>query len=145
MPTVERGTVCVEPSGAAARGAGAQRQGADHRDVSATEQRAIERRTAAALARKRRRRKLADGATVPVYVHVMRDDTGQLGDVTDPQIREQIAVLNETYSGGESSTASDTGFRSRSPGRAPLRQHHLAPTGPARRTAPRPARVARTR
>ncbi len=109
MPTVERGTVCVEPSGAAARGDGAQHQGTDHRDVSATEQRAIERQTAAALARQGG--KLADGATVPVYVHVMRDDTGQLGDVTDRQIREQIAVLNETFSGGESSTASDSGFR----------------------------------
>ena len=89
--------------------AGAQHQGTDHRDVSATEQRAIERRTAAALARQGA--KLADGATVPVYVHVMRDDTGQLGDVTDRQIRDQIAVLNETFSGGESSTASDSGFR----------------------------------
>ena len=48
-------------------------------------------------------------ATVPVYIHVMRDAAGN-GDVTDTQISQQIAVLNTTFAGQESSQAANTGF-----------------------------------
>lgn len=48
-------------------------------------------------------------ATVPVYVHVMAGKNGH-GDVTDKQITDQIAVLNTTFSGGESTQAANTGF-----------------------------------
>jgi hypothetical protein len=51
----------------------------------------------------------AAGADVPVYVHVMLDEQGN-GDVTQQQIDDQIDVLNNTYAGGESRAAADTGF-----------------------------------
>jgi hypothetical protein len=46
-------------------------------------------------------------ATVPVYFHVVTD--GATGAVTDEQIAGQIAVLNNTFAGGEGGP--DTGFR----------------------------------
>ena len=46
-------------------------------------------------------------ATIPVYFHVVTD--GAIGAVTDAQIAAQIAVLNNTYAGGEGGAA--TGFR----------------------------------
>ena len=118
MPASERGVSCFGPHdiGAGARG-GADLRGIDHRDISVREQRAIERRTAKILAAKGGRPggggNPSAGATVPVYVHVMRD-ANRNGDVTDAQIDDQIddqiTVLNQTYSGGESRAASDTGF-----------------------------------
>jgi hypothetical protein len=45
-------------------------------------------------------------ATVPVYFHVITD--GATGNVSDSAIREQIRVLNVTYSGGEG--GANTGF-----------------------------------
>jgi hypothetical protein len=100
---------CVDGgSGAAARGG----HGADHRDVSPAEQRAIARQTRARLAAKgvTRGELRTSSATVPVYVHVMAASDGT-GDVTDAQITQQVAVLNETFAGGESADAADTGFR----------------------------------
>lgn len=112
MPSLERaaGNDCVEPADAhtSARGAGPNHQGADHRDVSLQEQLDIEAQTRAILARKGSGREVS--RTVPVYVHVMRDSTGTLGDVTDRQIARQIDVLNKTFGGGESKTAADTGY-----------------------------------
>jgi hypothetical protein len=46
---------------------------------------------------------------VPVYVHVMADARGR-GNVTDTQIAQQVAVLNKTFGGRESTAASATGF-----------------------------------
>jgi hypothetical protein len=85
--------------------------GKDHRDVSASEQRAISDRTRRILERRdvTRSEAAAAAATVPVHVHVMRAADGT-GDVTDAQIAEQIAVLNETFGGQESSAAASTGF-----------------------------------
>jgi len=104
---------CFEPDnvGASARGGADASRGADHRDVSAKEQRAIERRTKLILDRRGySERKPGSGAiTVPVYVHVMAAEDGS-GNVTDKQIADQIAVLNTTFGGGESSTAANTGF-----------------------------------
>ncbi len=48
-------------------------------------------------------------ATVPVYFHVVTD--GATGNVTDAQIADQIAVLNNTFSGGEGGTAAGFTFR----------------------------------
>jgi hypothetical protein len=47
-------------------------------------------------------------ATVPVWVHVITPD-GTTGNVSQALIDDQIAVLNNTYSGGEGGV--DTGFR----------------------------------
>jgi pregnancy-associated plasma protein-A len=96
--------------GAAAKGG----PGGDTREVSPAEQRAIEARTAAILKAKRERgvgvpQGALAAATVPVYVHVMRDAAGN-GDVTDTQISQQLAVLNKTFAGQESSAAANTGF-----------------------------------
>ena len=116
-PTSDRGAAeCFDPHdvGAGARGAGNNHQGPDHRDVSASEQRAIAKRTARILATrgvsKAEAKKQAAATSIPVYVHVMRDDDGS-GDVTDLQIDQQIDVLNTTFGGGESDDATDTGFR----------------------------------
>jgi hypothetical protein len=45
-------------------------------------------------------------ATIPVYFHVVTD--GAIGNVTNAQIATQIAVLNDTFAGGEGGAA--TGF-----------------------------------
>ncbi|TCO47463.1 pregnancy-associated plasma protein-A [Kribbella antiqua] len=100
----------VPPAGSAAKGG----RGADTREISVAEQKAIEARTAQRL-KERSARGIAvpkgalAAASIPVYVHVMRDAAGN-GDVTDAQITNQIAVLNKTYGGQESSQAANTGF-----------------------------------
>jgi hypothetical protein len=100
----------VPPAGPAAKGG----HGADTRDISVAEQKAIEARTAQLLKAKAARgiavpKGALAAATVPVYIHVMRDAAGN-GDVTDTQISQQIAVLNKTFAGQESSQAANTGF-----------------------------------
>jgi hypothetical protein len=111
-PTSDRGSSCFDPqaAGAAAKGG---RHGLDHRELSAREQTAIDKRTKAILARKAQQTAGAaaviSGASIPVYVHVMADAKGN-GNVTNTQISQQIAVLNKTYAGRESTAASNTGF-----------------------------------
>jgi hypothetical protein len=116
LPRAEAaGTSCLDPSGdtgSATKGG----RGADHRQVSAKEAKKIEARTKEKLAAKgvaaakpsKAGKPLID-VNVPVYVHVMVAADGVTGDVTDKQIRDQIAVLNKTYAGGESSAAADVG------------------------------------
>ena len=113
-PAVEVDTACVTPEthsdeADAARGG----DGKDHRDISASEQRAIEARTNAILAAKGKAPLGTSGALVsapvPVYFHVMLSSTGA-GDVTQAQIDAQIAELNDNFGGGESSAAANTGF-----------------------------------
>lgn len=93
-------------SSAFARGGDSER-GADHRDVSVAEQKQI---TAQA---KELARAQGGGTTtstvVPVYVHVMAAANGA-GNVTDAQIASQMTVLNKTFAGGETTSASNTGF-----------------------------------
>jgi hypothetical protein len=48
-------------------------------------------------------------ATVPVYVHVIT--AGRIGNVTDAQIADQIAVLNTTFAGGEGGARTGFSFR----------------------------------
>ncbi|ADU50079.1 zinc metalloprotease [Intrasporangium calvum] len=87
--------------------------GQDHRDITVTEQRAIEARTNAILKAKGQptlgaETALASG-TVPVYFHVMASASGA-GDVTQAQIDAQMVELNENFAGRESTAAADTGF-----------------------------------
>jgi hypothetical protein len=97
---------CFTPEqGAAARGG----FGADHRELSVKEQQAIDARTAQILKAKGHNAKQLASASVPVYVHVMLSTSGA-GDVTDSQISQQIAELNQDYAGQESSQAANTGF-----------------------------------
>ncbi|WP_410792270.1 zinc metalloprotease [Kribbella sp. C-35] len=103
-PVGEAPDCFVPPAGASAKGG----HGADTRDISAAEQKAIEVQTAKLLKAKTAR-SVAAAVNVPVYVHVMRDASGN-GDVTDTQITQQIDVLNKTYGGQESSQAANTGF-----------------------------------
>ncbi len=119
-PVSARTPGCVEPTGggssAAARGGFGDK---DHRDITAKQQAAIEARTDKILAAQGKPGsggggEVGDGSTltgagIPVYVHVMRDSAGA-GDVTDTQIADQIAVLNKTYGGQESTSASNTGY-----------------------------------
>ncbi|MFL6002729.1 MAG: zinc metalloprotease [Nocardioides sp.] len=95
-------TDCLTPTpNPVAAGARGGATGLDHRDISVAEQRAIARRTDSRLAAKGASSVSGSGAsavTVPVYVHVMRDDAGR-GDVANRQITRQIAVLNSDFSG----------------------------------------------
>ncbi|GAA0595896.1 zinc metalloprotease [Kribbella sandramycini] len=111
LPASQTGNPCIQPAaGPEARGG----HGADHRELSKAEQVSIEAKTAELLKAKRARGlapapgKLA-AANVPVYVHVMRNNSGG-GDVTNTQISQQIAELNQNFAGGESSQAANTGF-----------------------------------
>ncbi len=103
---------CFKPAyiGAGARGGEVR----DTRDVSRSEQRAIELRTGRILARKGYPAGTDAAATiasasVPVYIHVMLDKNGN-GNVTATQIDNQIAELNQDFGGGESTAAANTGF-----------------------------------
>jgi hypothetical protein len=109
-PASEHTATCFDPHdvGAGARGADGAR-GQDTRGVSVREQKAIANRTARILDRKGQPGGTTAGKNVPVYFHVMRDDAGN-GDVTDQQIGDQVAVLNKTYGGQESTSAANTGF-----------------------------------
>ncbi|RYU12398.1 zinc metalloprotease [Nocardioides iriomotensis] len=123
LPTGERGPACFDPAAAgAAVTTGAAARGGhgfgerDHRDITPAQQRAIEERTAKILAHGKGKPGGGGGASgvpqagnIPVYVHVMADANGN-GDVTDTQIAQQIQVLNKTYGGQESGSASNTGF-----------------------------------
>lgn len=111
---IEASTTCITPEphsdeADAARGG----DGKDHRDISASEQRAIEARTNAILAAKGKAPLGSStalvSAPVPVYVHVMLSASGA-GDVTQAQIDAQIVELNQNFGGGESAAAANTGF-----------------------------------
>jgi hypothetical protein len=116
LPVADRAPACFDPhdvgaGSAAARGGFADH---DHREITPAQQKAIEERTAKILRAKGKPgggggAGIAQAGNVPVYVHVMAAADGS-GDVTDSQINQQIAVLNTTYGGQESGTASDTGF-----------------------------------
>ena len=102
---------CFVPSADAAAKGG---RGADTREMTVAEQQAIEAQTAQLLKAKAARgiavpKGALAAANVPVYFNVMRDAAGN-GDVTDSQITQQIAVLNKTFGGQESSAAANTGF-----------------------------------
>ncbi|MGW5192443.1 zinc metalloprotease [Kribbella sp. NPDC004138] len=100
------GAACFTPEeGPAARGG----FGADHRELSAAEQKAIDVRTAEILKAKKARVGTLASASVPVYIHVMLSKSGA-GDVTSTQINQQIAELNQDFAGQESSQAANTGF-----------------------------------
>jgi hypothetical protein len=105
------GTNCIVPTGSDSADAARGGSSADHRDVSLKQQRAIEARTSRIL--KAKGTSLASAAlasaTVPVYVHVMASASGA-GNVSDTRIAQQITVLNNTFAGGESSAAANTGF-----------------------------------
>jgi hypothetical protein len=105
------GTNCIVPTGPDSADAARGGRSTDHRDVSLKQQRAIESRTRSILKAKGTSLSAAAAvsATVPVYVHVMAAKSGA-GNVTDSQISQQIAVLNNTFAGGESSQAANTGF-----------------------------------
>lgn len=108
LPTETTGTPCFVPDhdgGAAAKGG----PSGDTRPISAAEQAAIDARTAAILKSKSTAGSSLAAVSVPVYFHVMLDTAGN-GDVTATQINNQIAVLNKTYAGQESSQAANTGF-----------------------------------
>lgn len=110
-PAADQTADCFVPSaGAAAKGG----HGADTRDISVAEQKSIEAQTAELLKAKAARgigvpKGALAAANVPVYINVMRDAAGN-GDVTNTQISQQIAVLNKTFGGQESSAAANTGF-----------------------------------
>jgi hypothetical protein len=106
-------TTCFNPNSVGAASARSiHGDHADTRGVTLKQQRAIDARTARILQAKglsATPSAALAGASVPVYFHVMLDSKGK-GDVTQTQINNQVAVLNKTYAGQESSQASNTGF-----------------------------------
>ena len=86
LPADQLSNPCLTPAeGPAARGG----HGADHRELSAAEQKAIDAKTAQILKAKAARGLTPQAgqlaaASVPVYVHVMRSSSGA-GDVTNSQ------------------------------------------------------------
>jgi Spy/CpxP family protein refolding chaperone len=113
-PVSSRAASCFDPAsvGAGTGGAAAARggrSGLDHRDLTAAQRAAVEKRTKQILASKKPGAAAATGASIPVYVHVMAAANGN-GDVTNNQVTRQIAEMNQDYAGGESSAASNTGF-----------------------------------
>jgi hypothetical protein len=106
-PAETGGQKCVQPARVAdeVRGSHIDREPAGM-DISAAKQARIERQIDHRTAR---RPGTLAGAEVPVYIHVMLDKQGN-GDVTQQQIDDQIDVLNNTFAGGESGDAANTGF-----------------------------------
>jgi hypothetical protein len=108
----DRTAACVEgdahDEAAAARGGTHVR---DHREITELEQERIRGEVTQRLKAQGTTRKQASAAaaSVPVYVHVMRDASGG-GDVTDAQIAEQIDVMNASFAGAKSADAADLGF-----------------------------------
>lgn len=103
---------CLVPAaGGDADAARGGRGGLDHEAISRADQVRIERETKAILNKRgiSLNEAAAASATVPTYVHVMAAANGD-GNVTDAQIADQIDVLNNTFGGGESGDAADTGF-----------------------------------
>jgi len=106
---------CVVPGSAAAAADAAARGGDGHdtRDISAAEQARIEKEVKGRLAERdisnQQAKATAAAATVPVYVHVMRSTSGA-GDVTDAQVTQQVAVMNNSFAGGKSPDAANLGF-----------------------------------
>jgi hypothetical protein len=100
---------CSTGAGASAKGGRA----ADHRDISASEQRSIETRSKKLAAAKAPTATTGNSkSAIPVYIHVMLSSTGA-GDVTPTQITNQITVLNQTYGGRDvngAGTATGVGF-----------------------------------
>lgn len=100
---------CLERDG---HGGAARGRHEDHAPLTAAKRAAVAKETAARLKKKglsSSRASATAAVTIPVYVHVIRDANGN-GNVTDTTIAKQIAVLNNTYAGGESSQAANTGF-----------------------------------
>ncbi|MCM0619597.1 zinc metalloprotease [Nocardioides bruguierae] len=106
---------CIEGAADGTEAARGSHTGVDHREISAAEQARIESRFTKQLKAARKTQDLTAAAAatasgdIPVYVHVMRDSKGN-GDVTDAQIAAQIDVLNGSYGGQKSASATDTGF-----------------------------------
>jgi hypothetical protein len=115
--------------------------GNDTRDVSAEQQRAIDRRTDRIL--RVNGKPTATAVSVPVYVHVMAATDGT-GDVTDQQITQQIAVLNNTFAGNEDSTAAHTSFSFTLAGVDRFYNNTWHRTGRRPSTAARPGRAVPT-
>ncbi|HYJ66359.1 MAG TPA: zinc metalloprotease [Nocardioidaceae bacterium] len=106
-PAEPAGHECVQPVRVADndRGSDIDREPAGM-DISAAKQARVERQIDHRTARPP---EALAGAEVPVYVHVMLDKQGN-GDVTQQQIDDQVDVLNNTFAGGESGDAANTGF-----------------------------------
>jgi hypothetical protein len=108
-PASAAATGCLVPdNSAAAKGTRPVDRPLDHEELTSADIGRIEANTQKLLAAKRFPLS-AQGASVPVYVHVMASASGA-GNVTDSQITQQIAVLNKTYAGQESGSAANTGF-----------------------------------
>jgi hypothetical protein len=63
----------------------------------------------ASLSRAERARRAP--VTVKVYWHIIRTNNGTVGNVTNARIRQQLRVLNDSYSGATAASAANTRFR----------------------------------
>ncbi len=102
----EAQVACIQTADASSSSARGGRA-LDHRDISSVEQERIAKKTQRRLAN--RSSSARTDANIPVYVHVMLSKSGA-GDVTVGHTADQVAVLNTTFGGGESTAAANTGF-----------------------------------
>jgi hypothetical protein len=108
------GVLCETDEGSAARVRPGEEHAHERNELSAKEAAAAEKDFQSRLAAKR----VSAGpdlgieaiVTVPVVFHVVHATNGT-GNVTDSQINQQIAEMNQNFAGGESSQAANTEFR----------------------------------
>ena len=98
---------CATDEGSAAR-VRPDQHGHERNEVSQKEVLAAEKDAAARLAN--RRAPLPAVVTVPVVFHVVHATNGT-GNVTNSQITQQIAEMNQNFGGGESGQAANTEFQ----------------------------------
>jgi hypothetical protein len=101
------GVECATDEGSAARVRPGQHEH-ERNEMSQKEVVATERETQARLAS--RKIDIQAVTTVPVVFHVITA-SGGTGNVTNSQISQQIAEMNQNFAGGESSQASNTEFQ----------------------------------
>jgi hypothetical protein len=107
------GVLCETDEGSAARVKPGEEHGHERNEISQKEVLAAERGAASRIAAKQAAGEdvgIQAVVTIPVVFHVVYASDGT-GNVTNTQISQQIAEMNQNFAGGESSQASNTEFQ----------------------------------
>jgi hypothetical protein len=107
------GVLCETDEGSAARVKPGTEHGHERNELSQQEVAAAEKKAKAVRAAKQAAGEdvsVQAVVTIPVVFHIVTSTTGA-GNVTNGQINQQIAEMNQDFAGGESSQASNTEFQ----------------------------------
>lgn len=105
------GVECSADEGSAARVRPGEHDHHERNEISAKEAAAAEKEAKARLAARKGGGVTTQAVvTVPVVFHVVYGSDGT-GNVSDTQINQQIAEMNQNFAGGESSAAANTEFQ----------------------------------